>query len=258
MVLCHGGPGLWDYLGPVASMIEDLCTVHRYDQRGGGRSPRGGVYTVDAFINDLEAIRQSFGYERVIVGGHSWGASLALFYGLRFPERVSALVYLNGTGLGRSWKPSYDARVERLSAADRARFAELHSRQELTAEEEWEETVLHTLCDLGARARRVEVAQQIVDRRFRVSLDVNATLNDEVKTFREENLVRRCQRLNVPVLVVAGEEDPRPPAAVEALVSALPQAELSVLSGVGHLPWLEDPETLRAVLRGFLTTVVAG
>jgi proline iminopeptidase len=41
-VLCHGGPGLWDDQGPVARMVEDLATVHRYDQRGCGRSCGSG------------------------------------------------------------------------------------------------------------------------------------------------------------------------------------------------------------------------
>jgi proline iminopeptidase len=126
----------------------------------------------------------------------------------------------------------------------------------LTAEEEWEETTLHTLCDLGARSRRVDVAEQIVDRRFRVAGNVNAELNADGKTRTEDELARRCRTLDVPVLVVAGEEDPRPPFAVDSLVAALPDAERVVLSGVGHLPWLEDPEALRTVLRGFLSRVV--
>jgi proline iminopeptidase len=57
------------------------------------------------------------------------------------------------------------------------------------------------------------------------------------------------------VLVVAGEEDPRPPFAVDSLVAALPRAELVVMPGVGHLPWLEDPAGLRALLRRFLADV---
>lgn len=255
MVLCHGGPGLWDYLAPVACMVEDLCTVHRYDQRGGGRSPTEGSFTVDGFVADLDDIRRHFGYDRFIVGGHSWGASLALFYGLALPERVSAIVYLNGTGLGRAWKPWYDARVDRLSATDRARFADLQSRPELTADEEWEQTFLHTLCDLGVRSRRAEVAEEMVDRRFRTARDVNAELNADVKVLSEEELATRCRTLDVPVLVVAGEEDPRPPFAVDSLVAALPRAELIVMPGVGHLPWLEDPEGLRALLRQFLAKV---
>jgi len=255
MVLCHGGPGLWDYLAPVAAMVEDLCTVHRYDQRGSGRSPTEGSFTVDGFVADLDDIRRHFGHDRIIVGGHSWGASLALFYSLAHPERVSAIVYLNGTGLGRDWKPSYDARVGRLSPAHRTRFVELQSRSELTADEEWEQTFLHTLCDLGVRSRRAEVAEQIVDRRFRVAGEVNAALNADVKAFTEEDLVARCLTLDVPVLVVAGEEDPRPPFAVDSLVAALPRAELAVMSGVGHLPWLEDPDGLRRLVRRFLAGV---
>jgi hypothetical protein len=38
MVLCHGGPGGYDYLAPVAEMVGDDCLVLRYDQRGSGRS----------------------------------------------------------------------------------------------------------------------------------------------------------------------------------------------------------------------------
>lgn len=248
---------MWDYLGPVASMLEDLFTVHRYDQRGSGRSPRGGPFTLRGFVGDLDEIRRHFGYDRLIAAGHSWGASLALHYGLAYPERVSAIVYMNGTGLGRSWKPAYDARVGRLSPTDHSRFTDLESRSELTPDEECEHVFLNTLCDLGLRARRAEVAQQMVDPRFRIARDVNAAINADTKAFGEEELVRRCRSLDVPVLVVAGEEDPRPPFAVDSLVAALPQAELVVMPGVGHLPWLEDNEGFRSVLRRFLTALLA-
>ena len=178
---------------------------------------------------------------------------MALFYGLAHPDRVSAIVYLNGTGLGREWKPAYDARLDRLAPAERARFVELQSRTDKTADEESEQTFLHTLCDLGVRARRVEVALQMVDHRFRVAGEVNAALNADVKSLSEADLAARCSTLDVPVLVVAGEEDPRPPFAVDSLIAALPRAELVVMPGVGHLPWLEDPDGLRVLLRRFLT-----
>jgi pimeloyl-ACP methyl ester carboxylesterase len=40
--MVHGGPGVPDYLAPVAGIIDDLCPVHRYDQRGTGGSPWEG------------------------------------------------------------------------------------------------------------------------------------------------------------------------------------------------------------------------
>jgi proline iminopeptidase len=42
LVLCHGGPGLSDNLGPIADMVDDIALAHRYDQRGAGRSPSHG------------------------------------------------------------------------------------------------------------------------------------------------------------------------------------------------------------------------
>ena len=100
LVLCHGGPGLWDYLGPASSLINDLVKVHRYDQRGGGRSTDDTTHTVAAMVEDLESLRQHWGCERWSVGGHSWGASLALAYAAAHPSRVDKVLYISGTGLG--------------------------------------------------------------------------------------------------------------------------------------------------------------
>ena len=107
MVLCHGGPGLWDDLQPVAEAVKDLVTVHRYDQRGGGRSSDAPPYTVSNLVEDVEGLRTHWGYERWMVGGHSWGATLALAYAVRHPDRVTGLLYLSGTSLGWSWHAEY-------------------------------------------------------------------------------------------------------------------------------------------------------
>src|SRR5262249_32574146 len=45
LVLCHGGPGLWDYFDDVADWLSGIATVVRWDQRGCGRSQRMGPYT---------------------------------------------------------------------------------------------------------------------------------------------------------------------------------------------------------------------
>ena len=42
LVCCHGGPGLWDMLGDLAGLVGDVATVHRWDQRGCGRSDPNG------------------------------------------------------------------------------------------------------------------------------------------------------------------------------------------------------------------------
>jgi proline iminopeptidase len=107
LMLSNGGPGCCDYLEPIARMIEDLARVHRWEQRGCGRSDATPPYDHTTCIADLEALRLHFGYDRWIVGGHSWGANLSLAYALEHPERVIALLYLAGTGITDAWSPEF-------------------------------------------------------------------------------------------------------------------------------------------------------
>lgn len=99
LVLAHGGPGLSNNLRPVAAMVDDVARVHRYDQRGCGRSSEGGPFDIATFVADLDALRAHWGHDRWVVGGHSWGAVLSLFYALAHPERTLGVVYLAGTSV---------------------------------------------------------------------------------------------------------------------------------------------------------------
>ncbi len=113
-MLCNGGPGYCDYLGPVAEMMEALVQVYRWEQRGCGRSDAVPPYDHATCLADLEALRKYFGHDRWIIAGHSWGANLALDYATNYPHRVQALIYLAGTGITEDWRPAFEqARRER-------------------------------------------------------------------------------------------------------------------------------------------------
>ena len=88
-----------------------------------------------------------------------------------------------------------------------------------------------------------------------------ATINDEVnralgadfqRLFATRAVRQRLRALDVPMLLVHGDADPRPVAAVQALASELWQCRLVVLDGVGHFPYWEAPERLEQLLRSFL------
>ena len=128
VLLCHGGPGLWDYLAPVAGMIDDLATVYRYDQRGCGRSSGGPPWTMEQALDDIEALRRGWNVDDWIVIGHSFGASLALAYGLFFPHRVRGIGYVAGTGIDPAWHKAYHQEVRRRFTDEE--FADLQEREQ--------------------------------------------------------------------------------------------------------------------------------
>src|SRR5882757_2397814 len=105
-VYLHGGPG--SGCQPDHRRLFDPERFHAilFDQRGAGRSrPKGGREhnTLPHLIADMEMIREKFGFERWIVAGGSWGATLALAYAQAHPHRVSGLV-LRATFLGARWE----------------------------------------------------------------------------------------------------------------------------------------------------------
>jgi proline iminopeptidase len=251
VALCHGGPGLWDYLAPVSVLARGSSKVVRWDQRGCGRSGATSSHSVRRYVEDLETIRKAYAVERWVVGGHSWGASLALRYALQHPDRTLGLIYLSGVGIGREWNAAYHVEADRRRTdAERVRLYDLASRSR-TAPEEREYRYLSWLPDFATRRAAEEHIGQL-DAPFPINHEANRRIVGETKQWDEPELALECATLTAPTLVVHGELDPRPAWAIDSLVAALPDATVETLSGAGHLPWLEDPAGFSRPLREFL------
>jgi proline iminopeptidase len=229
----------------VAGMLDDRATVVRWDQRGGGRSePCAGPWTTDRFVADLDAVRRHFALERTVLLGHSWGASLALSYALAHPERVAALVYVSGTGIGpdADWHADYAANLLARLAEDPRRLARWRELPGASRER----AVLQWSAEFVDRERAVEHAERMADPWFAINSPCNKALNAEAKqTSGTPALYAACQALDLPVVVVDGERDIRPRSAVDSLVRALPRVRRVTLANAGHLPWVEDPYGFR-------------
>jgi len=78
VVLLHGGPGVPDYLRPVAEMLEPRYRAVTFDQRGVGSSVASQHrFELEDYLGDLDAVRQRLGVASVHLFGHSWGGLLA-------------------------------------------------------------------------------------------------------------------------------------------------------------------------------------
>lgn len=259
LVCCHGGPGLWDYLAPVAEMVDDLMTVYRYDQRACGRSTGGPPYDVATAVADLDALRDHWNLPQWIVLGHSWGAQLSLAYCLAHPSRVRALIYLCGTGIDASWHEEYRRnRDALLTPSEHHQLADLHAQLSVVQGAEFD-AVERAYCelswstDLADRSRARELARQLFVDGLHVNFRVNRVLWKDARHFIEQPImVEQVASLRIPTLIIHGARDPRPARVARHLAQCMPSASYMELPDVGHLPWIERPDLLRDLLRPFL------
>jgi proline iminopeptidase len=254
LVLCHGGPGLWDYLEPVAEMLRDVARTVRWDQRGCGRSERRGPYTVARFVADVDAVRQHLGEPRIALLGHSWGAMLALRYAIEHPDRVNRLIYVSGTGIDPepTWRPAFHRNLERrIASADAVRRQELGGRDRSAAEDR-EFVVLRYTAEFVNPTTARKNAERLATPWFGVNDECANSINTEVRQYLiDDDVAARCRTLHVPTLIIDGDQDPRPRWAVDSLHRALPNAKRVNLTGAGHLPWVEDPDGFRQAVTSF-------
>jgi proline iminopeptidase len=253
LVLCHGGPGFWDTFDDLAGLLGDIATVHRWDQRGCGRSDRRGPCTVARSLADLDAVLDHHRLGRAALLGHSWGAELALRYTLAHPDRVTRLIYVSGVGVDpeATWHDHYERNLQERLGDDLDRWRELKGRSQRSGAEERELDVLWLSADFVDRARAREHADRVLTPHLGINRECARALNADRR--RSAGLLGACATLAVPVLLIDGAHDVRPRWAVDSLERALPDVRRVALEGGGHLPWVEEPAAFSDAVARFLT-----
>lgn len=212
VLLTPGGPGCCDYLGPVAEMMQGNTRVIRWEPRGCGESDQVGPYDVETTLADMDRIRQQYGFDNWIVGGHSQGAFYSLAYALAYPEHTRAVIYLAGRGVLR----------------DRAWHIDYADRRDLEGELEPDYAFPHNM---------------EVNREGAAS---------EAEWSRNPRLLKQLSQLDVPLMAIQGGKDIRPGWPAEQLVNLLPNASMVTLPDAGHALWLTHAETVKTMLNAFL------
>lgn len=103
VLFVHGGPGGSEtaLMRAFNAELEDDFVMAYWDQRGAGKSgavendPPGSL-SVARYLADMDRVvdhlREHLGVDRVVLLGHSWGASLGMLYAQRFPRKVATFI----------------------------------------------------------------------------------------------------------------------------------------------------------------------
>ncbi|WP_441246808.1 alpha/beta fold hydrolase [Kitasatospora sp. McL0602] len=255
-VIClPGGPQPSAYLGELGGL-----SAHRrlvvLDLRGTGGSavPPGTAHLrCDQLVDDVEALREHLGLDRVDLLAHCAGVNLAVQYVARHPERVGRLALITpsvrAVGLvitgdlrqetaelrrDEPWYPAASAALEAIVAGR----ATGDSWQAIApfSYGRWDET---------AQAHHATGQAQ-------TDSAVVAAFGAE-GAFEPDATRAALARFEPPVFLLAGEVDlSAPPQVVAEYATFFPNAELAVQPGAGHFPWLDDADRFVAATAAFL------
>jgi proline iminopeptidase len=270
-VYLHGGPG--SGCQPDHRRLFDPERFHAvlFDQRGAGRSrPKGlrEANTLPDLIADMETIREKLSIERWMVVGGSWGATLALAYAQKHPQRVTGIV-LRATFLGTRtelegaflqtlprFRPGlYEDFLSLLSDDERQQPLDAYWRRILDpdpavhgpAARAWQATE-GTLSEHAPKRTRLDLASL-------GSGALPSTPYMEAHYFQNDCFMMPNQLLNeadrlddISGIIVQGRYDLLcPPETSQALAAVWPQAEIRIVEGAGHS--LYDPGIRDAVMK---------
>jgi proline iminopeptidase len=271
-VYLHGGPG--SGCQPDHRRLFDPERFHAvlFDQRGAGRSrPKGSRdhNTLPHLIADMEIIREKFGFERWMVVGGSWGATLALAYAEAHPKRVSGIV-LRATFLGT--RTELDSAFLKalpllhpglgedfigvLPEEERGQLLESYWRRILDpdaathglAARAWAETE-RILSEHAPNRSRLDIAALRANRALPSTPFMEAHYFQNDCFMKPDQLMNEAEKLaGIPGIIVQGRYDLLcPPAISHALAARWPNAEVRVINGAGHS--LYDPGIRDAVMK---------
>ncbi len=256
LLLLHGGPGLSDYTELLDGETRDWRTV-RYQQRGLAPSAVEGPFDVDRHVADAVAVLEAVVVDKAVLLGHSWGAHLALQLALTHPERVLAVVAVDGLGpTGDGGALAFGAELRRrLGPESLERLAEIDRRppgQEVTDAEALESLALLWPAYFADPSTAPPLpADQRLSARWS-----SATVESVLGQLADANFAHRLEKLEVPVMTVIGELSPMPASVGEQMSALLPRGELVVVPRAGHLPWHEQPGCIADVLATLKSSVV--
>ncbi len=205
-----------------------------YDKRGHGLSEAPDApYRMEDHVGDLAGLLDHLGIQSAIVCGLSVGGIIAQGLSAARPELVRGLI-LCDTAHKIGPADMWNDRIAQARAGGLEALAE---------------TILQRWFSNDLRGNRPD---ELTGWR---NMLVRTPLEGYVGTaaaIRDSDMTEAAQGISAPTLCVVGDEDgSTPPELVRSLAGLIPGARCEVIAGAGHLPCIEKPDELAALVSSF-------
>jgi len=260
LLLMHGGPGVdHSTMLPFRTCVDQFQLVY-YDHRCNGRSIGVEISTMtwENLTADADDLRQTLGFDKWAVLGHSFGGMVALEYALRYPQSLSHLILIDTCGDIR-WvqekapkalaNRGFDPKTVEL--AQRFFNGEIEPEEMKPAMQKFGKAYYHH------PSLTLLIKEMILGLRMKVRPE--ALIFGFSQLLKGWSVMDQLNKISVPTLVLAGRHDFQfPPEHQNSLATGIPNAHLKIIDGAGHNAHSERPTVINEEVRHFLRTADLG
>lgn len=226
-----------------ADALHDRYRTLAVDVRDHGRSEGPARdWTLWEAAGDLFRLLDELGIGRVHWVGLSMGGMIGLRFALKHPDKLLSLSLLDTTAHSEPRALLHKAMARSVDVGGRPAARVL---------------MPYVLKQMFSPEGRSSEAAEVWTERI-LSMDTDALVRSAMAVFDRGSLADRLHEIEVPSLVVVGEEDQAtPPSHAERLAKGLPDATFERIPNAGHLTPLEAPDAVTDALDGFLRHATA-
>jgi proline-specific peptidase len=256
LLALHGGPGsTHNYFGPLERLADERPVV-LYDQIGCGRSdrPRDIEWSVDVFRDEVVAVREQLGLDRIHLLGTSWGGMLAQEHVLAGANGIVSLVLSSTLANLALWNEE-QLKLRAQLPSDVIAVLDRHERAGTYDDPEYENAMeayfdRHFYRGPKPRPELERMAAGKATDVYRAMQGPNEWTTTGVLEGWDTRA--RLHEIDVPTLVVRGRYDMCTDSIAAELVGGIRGAREVVLEHSSHTPVLEESDRYLEVVSAFL------
>ncbi len=264
LVILHGGALISHrYLTSIVSMVQDRAVVF-YDQMGCGDSKLADktavAWNMDSFITECEAtlkmLMEQYGWKKINLLGHSFGAAIAVEFSLRHPEWVNMLLLDSPFFGAQVWMDDAHIRLKELPEAVQKTILDFESEGKGDVAEYKKAIELYNqsftcrfvsvsdvLKQSYAQVDRDAITALFGTKRFSIAQDAGITRYD---------CFGRLGHLQMPTYVSCGKYDECRPETAQRAAEQVKNSSLKIFEHAAHSSYVEDPQEYSAYLNAIL------
>ncbi len=252
LLLLHGGPGsTHNYFEGFDKIAEALDRpIIMYDQIGCGESATPGhteLYNAEVWMDELEAIREHLGLEKIHLLGQSWGGMLAISYMMeRNPKGVLSLILASTLHSAALWREEQWRRIYRfMTKKERAIFNQAEASDKYDDPDYLK--ALDRFMALYCGPTVNEKSPEYLKREKKNAGEVYTTAWGANEFGPTGTLARydyrgQLGKITVPALVTSGQMDLCSPYIAKSMADELPNARWELFRDSRHMAFIEEEE----------------